>query len=250
VSWLRAGINEIAFSLRTKLRRSHQHFPEPLLTETELSDFASAMIASDRARELTATYRLDAISSTRLYLGVLFLTDLLDRLPPEFFAALPPELAVLDAGAAELESAPAIQEFLRARGKIAKLTGIDVDPKNLPLAESRARRFSARFITGDVLEHRDRYHLIFLLHPFLDETSLLEWGLPLRFLRPRAILEHLRDLLEENGRLVVVNQVGSERDRQTSMLADLGAKFETLEVPVLFRARDEPAYVHLVERMR
>jgi hypothetical protein len=255
---LRAAFNEISFVLRSKLRRAPRKFREPELDPQLLPSFARAMIASERAADLTARYRLEPLSKSALYLGTLFLIDLFDQLyagKPEYFSPLKGELKVLDVGARDFEAAPAIYHALKYRGLEPSLTGIEVDGCRLTASGTTCRdaglaRCAAlpgrhRYLVEDVFEHRDRYQMIVWIHPFLDEERLLEWGLPRRFLQPRKMLEHVLSLLEPGGLLMIVNQEKSEREQQRALFDALGTKYQSIDVPLYFRARDEPAYVHL-----
>lgn len=252
--YFRSAVNEIAYRLRR--RKTFGSFVEPALEEEILPSFARAMLASERAEYLKEKYRLHPLEAHALYLGTLFLIDLFDRLFEER-----PELEflggrVLDVGARDFESAPAIDFALRARGIVPRLTGIELDayrtsPAGASCAEvgtARAARLGAdhRYLAGDIFDHRESYDLILWLHPFLDREKLLEWGLPLRFLRPAAMFEHVYGLLAPGGLLLIVNQDAAEKSAQRALFEQLGKKYESLDIPLYFRARDEPAYVHLL----
>ena len=261
---IRAAINEVAFLYRSRLaqaRKTPRSFREPSLDLEILPSFARAMLASDRADELVEKYRLEPVTKTALHLGTLFLIDLFDRLfaaKPEYFSQLPSTARVLDVGARDFESAPAIYFAIKQLGVEPQLTGIELDAFRRIAGGTCAdagcaravmlREWSSgqhRYLAEDVLAHGEHYDAIVWLHPFLDEERLLEWGLPRRFLRPRAMLEHVISLLSPRGVLMIVNQERSESAAQQSLFDEVGKVYESVELPLHFRARDEPAYVHL-----
>jgi hypothetical protein len=234
---------------------------EPPLDLQRLSAFAASMLASERARVLTEKYRLQALRQKSIYLGTLFLVDLFDQLfaeAPEYFAGLSENPTVLEIGAKDFESAPSLVAVFPG----AKLTGVELEPDRLETdhletgvsSQDRARaRLSAlgsghRYFGKDIVEYFERHEVVIWLHPFFDETRLREWGLPASALRPGVLFEHALSLLRPNALLLIVNQERSEDEAQRALFALHSSRFRAyraLEVPLWFRARDEPAYVHL-----
>lgn len=254
--WFKAAINEAAFALRRRKEPAsgESNFVEPPLDAEALPAFARAMLASERAAQLKEKYRLQPLEKEALYLGTLFLIDLFDQLfieQADYFSGWNrAPLRVLDVGARDFEAAPAIYLALRALGLEPQLTGVELEGAAAGAARAAMLdRWSSgqhRYLAGDIFDHRETYDLIVWLHPFLDREKLLEWGLPLRFLRPAEMLSHVDSLLAPGGVLVVVNQDAGENAAQRALFETFGRPYTSLEVPLYFRARDEPAYVHLL----
>lgn len=232
---------------------------EPPLDRASLSAFASAMLNSSRARDLSAKYRLSYLSEQHLYLGTLFLTDLFDTLreeAPEYFAELPENLHILEIGPKDFESAPALAAVFHPR----QLTGVELEPDRLDdygvtsSARAHARlaalNLEHNYLGLDLFDYRGRHNFLVWLHPFLDEARLREWGLPSQAFRPRELFAHALTLLEPGAYLSVVNQERGEFEAQAALFAEHSSQFRrhrALEIPLWFRANDEPAYVHLAQ---
>ncbi len=56
------------------------------------------------------------------------------------------------------------------------------------------------------MEHNDKYDFIVWFFPFVTEFPLLEWGLPLSKFMPAGMLKHASECLNNNGKILIVNQ--------------------------------------------
>jgi hypothetical protein len=82
---------------------------------------------------------------------------------------------------------------------------------------------NTRYIPGDLLKfHENKYDLITWFLPFITETPLLKWGLPLQYLQPEAMINHAYNLLNSRGIILIINQFESEREKQLEILKNLG----------------------------
>ena len=79
-----------------------------------------------------------------------------------------------------------------------------------------------RYLAGNLLDLHDGYGFITWFLPFLHAAPLREWGLPVRFLMPRRLLDHAWTLLAPGGRLLVINQGESEVERQAELFEQAG----------------------------
>lgn len=91
--------------------------------------------------------------------------------------------------------------------------------KNLP---------NTRYITKDFMEHNDKYDFIVWFFPFVTEFPLLEWGLPLSRFKPAEMLRHAYECLNENGKILIVNQDETEYEIQEELIRDLNLAYEKL----------------------
>jgi hypothetical protein len=259
-------LNPLAFELRRLGLR-----PPRLLGSAPpaRSAFAEACLTSPRTAELRARYHLEELGplAEDELLGTCFLLDLFDRVfeeagPP----ALPAALTLLDAGAKDFESAPALLQLFRhgasaTAPRAVRLIGVEIDEGRVDrgarrswgeLARARLGRLGAehRYHGGDLLRFGERCQVITWIHPFLDLETLLEWGLPARFFAPKELLLHLLSLLDPGGLLLIVNQERAESEAELELLRSIHAEHRSFEIEPFYRARDQAAFVHWVRSPR
>lgn len=148
--------------------------------------------------------------------------DFIENFPwPE--AATPNALLkVADIGCRTFFLAPALEAIFRRRGFLPEIHGIEVDAFRR-LADFRTRKEygdyfaslipSGEFHAIDFLEWNEEVDVAFLLNPFVQERSVLAWGLPLRFLQPGALFAHCAHTLKENGLLLVSAPTVEEKEK-------------------------------------
>ncbi|NJM12799.1 MAG: hypothetical protein HC889_13855 [Synechococcaceae cyanobacterium SM1_2_3] len=85
-----------------------------------------------------------------------------------------------------------------------------------------------RYIAGNVLDLHHSYGFITWFLPFLEPEPLQDWGLPLRFLMPLQLLEHVWSLLLPGGRLLVINQGEEEAELQQQLFQQAGIAAQAL----------------------
>jgi len=92
----------------------------------------------------------------------------------------------------------------------------------------------AHYIARDVLQHQGAYDVISWFLPFVFEDPCLAWGLPLTHFKPKALLNHVVQLLKPNGLLLIVNQGADEWAEQQRLLSALTTnQAKTLTVSLL-----------------
>lgn len=81
------------------------------------------------------------------------------------------------------------------------------------------------YIVGDLLEHREKYDFIIWFFPFVTIEPLLNWGLPLDCFKPEKMLLHAYSLLNNGGKMLIVNQDENEYRIQHAMLKNLALNY-------------------------
>jgi len=81
---------------------------------------------------------------------------------------------------------------------------------------------NTHYTVGDFMEHKGSYDYIIWILPFITEYPLLRWGLPLKFFKPKKMLEHAYSLLNEGGELLIINQGEEEYKIQQELNKELG----------------------------
>jgi hypothetical protein len=147
--------------------------------------------------------------------------------------AIKEPLRWLDVGAKNWAYVPALNTFLKTFASWSpldepayELVGIELDAyrvyANLFSRYDYAMSFTqhmpqAQYLVGDVMVHRQQYHIISHFLPFVVPEPCLKWGLPLSCFQPQAMLNHVLSLLIPGGFLIIMNQGEWERDAQQAL---------------------------------
>jgi hypothetical protein len=155
----------------------------------------------------------------------------------ERFLATASAVRVLDVGSKNFDYVDALHGFWSHSGgpRSVALTGIEVDGHRR-YTDFRTRRAwaehyasfvpGARYLVGDLADHRERYDAITWFFPFVTEYPLRRWGLPTTLFRPQALFDHAWDLLEPGGVMVLVNMNQAEASLQHELLSRRGLAFD------------------------
>jgi len=141
-------------------------------------------------------------------------------------------LVVADIGTRNFATAPVIDDLFAREGFAIELHGVEVDAyrrlndfrtrKNYGDYFARQAR-SATYHAMDFCEWRPDCDFIFLLNPFVSEEPLLQWGLPLPELKPRAIFEQVAvSLSKHRGKLLLCCPTEDELEISASYAESLG----------------------------
>ncbi|MBK8098161.1 MAG: class I SAM-dependent methyltransferase [Planctomycetes bacterium] len=215
--------------------------------------------AARRERELCDRYelaRLRGTSSQLHYAENVALLDLLERSAVPLAGKVGRVFHAVDVGSGPFQYATALQRFLaRAGGGWVALTGVEIDGHGrYPDGSTRAAHGRAHAsLAGAGVEYQvddftrmslPTQDFVSMLFPFLTAYPLLRWGLPLRVLQPRRLLERAAERLRPGGVLLVVNQTGAEFTRLQMLLNGLPLRLEcssswrTTLVPYAERTED------------
>ncbi len=121
-------------------------------------------------------------------------------------------IRIVDVGCRNFYLAPILDRMFRNRGYCPRIDGVELDAyrrlRNLRTRKAYGDYFAssvpqAKFHACNFLDWKEEAELIFLLNPFVLERSLLAWGLPLKYLQPKQIVEHCVRRLTAGGRLLL-----------------------------------------------
>lgn len=85
---------------------------------------------------------------------------------------------------------------------------------------------NTNYIAGDFMEHNESYDYIIWILPFITEYPLQRWGLPLKYFKPKEMLNHACELLNDSGELLIINQGEEEYKIQQDLNAELNLQAE------------------------
>lgn len=253
--WLKAPANAAFFAMRQGLRWSRgspQILGEPFAGALADWPATSRPQAQALADSLSADYGLKAYDgriSRRFYRKNVYLLHLLDQaLPlPDLLAEAPVgPFAALDVGTADWDYVFALHAFLKRRTSAdgLQLTGLEIDGYGIyPDGYSRADYAKAYVALlhdpGVQLRFEDArmaapppQDLVTCFFPFLLPYQILAWGLPLRHLRPRALLTRQAGWVKPGGLWLLFTHAEEER---APLLAHLRA------IPGMTLLRQGPA---------
>jgi SAM-dependent methyltransferase len=244
-AWLRAPGNQLAYAVRSRLRRRRGHavLPrEPVADWCRELPAAARTAAAAAGARLRARFDLDALAaqSTRLvYAENLALLDRLEALRHAADSAGWPvagaAVAAVDVGCGAFQYATALHRWLATAGSPGRrpvaLLGVEIDGygryrdgatrADHAAAHAALAGGGTRFSVADFQDlELPPQDVVTLFYPFLSAYPLLRWGSPLHHLRPRSLLARAVAAVRPGGVLVVVNQTEAEHRRLLRGLAD------------------------------
>lgn len=217
--------NTIDFYLRKKIKFSRRGYFLPPQNKPLSDDYENELI------EKYSLQNFRADSSVRNYFENLYITDLLHKYLDVEFA---PELRVLDIGCKDWFYAKGEYYFFKKYCEKLEINGIELDANRIYsnfYSRKEAAKYNikgldgAQFIEGDFLAHNQKYDYIIWILPFLFESPLLKWGLPLKFFKPREMLEHALLSLKNGGKLFIINQGEDEYEQQKKLCDAAGIAY-------------------------
>jgi len=241
--------NIIDFNLRRKFnfsRRNYQIINEP------------KDAPQDREKTLLDKYNLFELrdnSTKQNYLENLYTIDLLDRyLKVESLD----ELSVLDVGCKNWFYAKAEYFFFNRFSKELKLKGIEIDANRLysnfysrgEVAKANIKGLeNTTYISGDFLDYYEKYDYIVWILPFVIESPLIKWGLPISYFKPKEMLSHAYNYLKAGGKIFIINQGAEEYDVQKELYQELELSY--VDIGIIeseFLSYKIPRYLTLVQK--
>lgn len=248
--------NSIDFFLRRKIRFSrHNYYVGNEPKDDLFEDDASLKEQEERLYDKYNLFSVKNNTTQNNYLENLYTIDVLDK----FLKVNPKdELKVLDIGSKNWFYAKGEYYFFQKYCNNLSLDGIELDAYRLYMSfYSRyevAKFYSsdlpgAKYIVGDFLEHKQKYDYIVWFLPFILKYPLVKWGLPMRYFRPKEMLEHAIDSLNDGGKILIINQEMEEYIMQEQLYKEIGACYELLgEVNSDFWLYKYKRYVSVVSK--
>lgn len=226
--------NHVDFWFRKRIRLSRGNY----CPANELKDnLLTNETALNKEKEYLGKYHLQRLkdnSKRRIYLENLCMLEFLEN-----YLSLENtdnKIDILDIGSKNWFYAEGEYNFFKYNDheKDISLTGIELDAyrlytnlySRLDYASYFIRNLeNTRYIAGDFTHHKGNYDYITWFFPFVTKEPLLYWGLPLKFFKPDAMLEHAYSLLKPHGTLIIVNQGEKESIEQENLLKSLNIPY-------------------------
>lgn len=226
--------NIVDFFLRENLSFSRKNYSEKNESKENLFSDNSLI---QKEQELFNKYDLAELknNSTRLnYLENLHLLDLLDK----HFPITPQEnLKILDIGCKNWFYAKGEYFFFKKYCENLNMDGVEIDTKRLYsnfYTRGEVAKFyikgldNVNYISGDFLNLKTKYNYIVWILPFIIKEPLLKWGLPLNYFKPEEMLLHAVNSLEQNGKLLIINQGEEEYSEQKRFCKKLNIRYKEI----------------------
>lgn len=230
--------NNIDFFLRQRLSFSRKNYSEE--NENKEGLFGGKCEIAEREKFLLEKYNLEDLKSNSTkqnYLENLYLLDILDKYLSPNLSALQPlsHSAVLDIGCKNLFYAKGEYAFFKKHCENFQLDGIELDANRLysnffsrkEVAKFYTKGLNVNYIEGDFLKHNEEYDFIIWILPFVVESPLIKWGLPLRYFQPEQMLKKAYDSLKNGGNMLIFNQGQVEHEAQIELCKKLKIKYTT-----------------------
>ena len=129
------------------------------------------------------------------------------------------KLIVADIGARNFAFAPEIDRIFNKLNRSAEINGIEIDAHRL-LEGFRSRKdygefYAAKirdghFYATDFLKWERPLHIAFFLNPFVSEEPTIDWGLPVKTLKPNQMFDHTHTLLSPTEGLMLLSSPSPE----------------------------------------
>jgi len=241
--------NNIDFFLRRKARFSKKNY---FVENEEKEGLFLTEQSAQREQALFEQYNLSELKSNSTrenYLENLYTIDVLDKtLGPDHKG----DLSALDVGCKNWFYAKGEYFFFKKYCQNLKLDGIELDVNRL-YSNFYTRVEVAKFymknllgityIAGDFLELNNKYDYLVWILPFVVEYPLIKWGLPKKYFKPEKMLEHAFESLNDNGKILIINQGEVEYEAQQKLCKNLNIPFTPLgEITSEFLSYKIPRY--------
>lgn len=247
--------NKIDFFIRSSLKFSRKNYFEE--NESKEGIFKLLEVV-ERETFLFGKYNLFYLknnSTVQNYLENLYKLDLLDKyLNIEFRN----ELSILDIGCKNCFYARGLYYFFKKYCNEVSFSGIEIDFNRLYsnlFSRYEVAKFyvkdivNAKLISGDLLNHNEKYDYITWFLPFVFEYPHLKWGLPLKHFSPEKMLEHAYSLLNNDGIIFVLNQGVDEYNRQKQLCELLNIHYVDIgEIISVFIEYEFKYYLTLIKK--
>lgn len=253
--------NNIDFFLRERLSFSRKNYSEE--NESKEGLFGGKCEIAEREKFLLEKYDLENLesnSTVQNYLENLYLVDILDKFLTPNLSTIRPfdHSTVLDVGCKNWSYAKGEYAFFKKYCENFQLDGIELDANRLysnfysrkEVAKFYTKGINANYIEGDFLKHDAKYDFIIWILPFVVETPLVKWGLPLRYFKPIEMLKKAYDSLKEGGSMLIFNQGQVEHEAQIELCEKLNIKYTTFgEVKSDFLTYNIERYLMLIQKL-
>ena len=219
--------NRFDFFLRSHITFSRKDYSEATnkeILENVITDY----------KNLSTKYNLNLLEnlSARNVLENLYFLNIFDK----YLTKKPNQtLSLLDIGSKNWNYVKSEYLFLSSLSNEPKLDGIELDAYRLNCqfySRYKIAKFytkdlkNTNYISGDFIKHKGKYDYIIWILPFITEYPLQKWGLPLKYFKPKEMLNHAFELLKEGGEILIINQGEEEYKIQQDLNKKLNIQTE------------------------
>jgi len=247
--------NNIDFFLRNKLIISRKNYFEK--SENKANVFKNE-IQIKTFEKLKNTYNLELLNNTTIqnYLENLYFINLFDNI---FSKEYKENISILDIGSKNWSYVKSEYIFFKNYSNNFKLNGIELDAYRLctnlysryEIAKFHIQNLeNTNYIVDDFLNHQQKYDFIIWILPFITQYPLVKWGLPLKYFKPEKMLLHAFNLLNKDGKLLIINQNKKEYEIQKQLNEQLNLKTKYFdEIDDIFNVFKNKRYCCLIEKI-
>ncbi len=247
--------NNIDFRLRNKIKFSKKNYFLENESKENLFDTVEEIELEDFLFKKYELSYLKNNSACNNYVENLSILNTLDKYLEMDFKE---NLMVLDIGSKNWSYVKGEYFFFKKYCDNLCLYGIELDSNRL-YTNLYSRKEVAKFhiknlqnttyIEGNLLGHKKKYDVIIWILPFLTEFPLIKWGLPLKYFKPVSMLNYAYNLLNENGKIFIINQGEEEFDKQIELCNKLHFKHNRIgliENPFCYYTKDR--YLTIIKK--
>lgn len=222
--------NNFDFFLRNRITFSRKNYTEkPVNIENFFENTEQKQVYEylSGKYDLKPLYKLNEIN----FLTNLYYLNIFDK----YLCPSDKDIKVLDIGSKNWNYAGSEYVFFKHFANNLKLDGIELDAYRLCtnlFSRYEISKFytkdldNAEYHAGDFMEHNDNYDYIIWILPFITEYPHIRWGLPLKYFNPKGMLMHAYNLLNKNGKILILNQGENEYNIQKELISELNLNCE------------------------
>ena len=223
--------NNFDFLIRKNVKFSRKNYKEDF---ADLSKLFENIQVKEVYELLNKKYELNLFFnlSERTLLENLYYLNLFNKY---LFPKEATNMSVLDIGSKNWSYVKSEYLFFQGYTKCLNLYGIELDAYRMnskfytryEIAQYYKKDLpNTNYISGDFIEHNQKYDYIIWILPFITEYPLLRWGLPLKYFKPKEMLIHAFELLKQEGELLIINQGEDEYKVQKYLNSELDLPVE------------------------
>lgn len=200
--------------------------------------------------DLSLLYKYNDIN----FLTNLYFLDIFDK----YISSEKIYISVLDIGSKNWNYAGSEYIFFKKNTDELCLNGIELDAYRLytnlynryEISKFYTKDFkNTNYIAGDFMNHNKQYDYIIWILPFITEYPHMRWGLPLKYFKPEKMLEHAFELLNNSGKLLIMNQGENEYNIQKELYKGLKINYQDIgEVTSVFSPFKNKRYCTVVKK--
>lgn len=225
--------NEIDFYIRELTKFSRKNYIEE---KEDLSEINKETYI-ERINELKKYYNfkwLTENSTLANYKENLYMLDILHKY---FKIEFKEDLKTLDIGCKNWVYAKGQYAFFDEHSNHLSFNGIEIDAHRLYsnfYSRFEVAKFytkdleNSKYIAGNFLNYNEEMDYMTWFLPFVTETPLLKWGLPIQHFCPKKMLWHAYFTLKTGGKMFIVNQGEEEFKIQKNYLDKCAIPYEEI----------------------